>query len=156
MDIRLLLTEFADVAEKDLRKFLKKFHALRDRLRKEERDAKPPAPGHRAAALRLGRAQGALDKANNHFEATWKELEELTKRADQEEKAVAEKEAAVGAAKVGVRESAVCLALDGERLPERFGITTPAAAMGEVLLERLKAVGMTFEIRDGGSEEVGD
>ena len=53
-------------------------------------------------------------------------------------------------------ESAVCLALDREVLPERFGITTPAAAMGEVLMERLKAVGMTFEVRDGVSGEVGD
>lgn len=43
-------------------------------------------------------------------------------------------------------ECAVCLALDGEKLPKNFGVVTPSVAMGEVLLERLvKHAGLGFE-----------
>ena len=42
-------------------------------------------------------------------------------------------------------ESALCLALDRERLPQRAGVLTPATAMGTVLVDRLRAAGMTFE-----------
>jgi short subunit dehydrogenase-like uncharacterized protein len=42
-------------------------------------------------------------------------------------------------------ESALCLALDRERLPARAGVLTPATAMGTVLVDRLRAAGMTFE-----------
>jgi short subunit dehydrogenase-like uncharacterized protein len=42
-------------------------------------------------------------------------------------------------------ESALCLALDGERLPDRAGILTPATAMGDALIERLRGAGMTLE-----------
>ncbi len=45
-----------------------------------------------------------------------------------------------------VAESALCLALDREQLPEHFGIVTPATAMGDRLLERLRNAGMRFEI----------
>jgi short subunit dehydrogenase-like uncharacterized protein len=40
-------------------------------------------------------------------------------------------------------ESALCLARD--RLPERFGVLTPAAAMGESLVHRLQKAGIVFE-----------
>ena len=40
-------------------------------------------------------------------------------------------------------ESALCLALD--ELPRNYGIITPAYAMGEPLLQRLREAGMTFE-----------
>lgn len=43
-------------------------------------------------------------------------------------------------------ESALCLALDGRRLPERSGVLTPATAMGDVLVDRLRAHGFTFEV----------
>ena len=49
-----------------------------------------------------------------------------------------------------VCESAMALALDRERLPgtpTRGGILTPATGLGLVLLERLRAAGMRFEIR---------
>jgi short subunit dehydrogenase-like uncharacterized protein len=49
-------------------------------------------------------------------------------------------------------ESAVCLASDSERLPARFGVTTPAAALGSTLLQRLRSAGMTFEVRPHGAE----
>jgi short subunit dehydrogenase-like uncharacterized protein len=44
-------------------------------------------------------------------------------------------------------ESALCLALDREALPARGGVLTPATAMGTVLVDRLRAAGMTFEAR---------
>lgn len=43
-------------------------------------------------------------------------------------------------------ESALCLALQREQCPQFFGITTPAAGMGEVLIERLQKAGISFEI----------
>jgi short subunit dehydrogenase-like uncharacterized protein len=43
-------------------------------------------------------------------------------------------------------ESALCLALDAERLPDRAGVLTPATAMGGVLAERLRAAGQTLEV----------
>ncbi len=48
-------------------------------------------------------------------------------------------------------ESALCLALDGDRLPSRAGVLTPATAMGMPLIDRLRAAGFTFEAgrRDG-------
>lgn len=45
-------------------------------------------------------------------------------------------------------ESAMCLAKDGARLEPRFGVLTPATAMGMRLVERLRAAGMTFDIHD--------
>jgi short subunit dehydrogenase-like uncharacterized protein len=42
-------------------------------------------------------------------------------------------------------ESALCLALDRERLPERGGVLTPATGIGMALIDRLRAAGMTFE-----------
>lgn len=44
-------------------------------------------------------------------------------------------------------ESALCLALDADRLPVGGGSWTPATAMGNVLLERLRTAGMTFEVQ---------
>jgi short subunit dehydrogenase-like uncharacterized protein len=44
-------------------------------------------------------------------------------------------------------QSALCLALDDERLPARAGVLTPATAMGDALVERLRAAGQTFEVR---------
>jgi short subunit dehydrogenase-like uncharacterized protein len=43
-------------------------------------------------------------------------------------------------------ESALALALDGDRLPDRAGSLTPATAMGQVLVERLRAAGHTYEV----------
>lgn len=43
-------------------------------------------------------------------------------------------------------ESALCLALDRDQLPDRAGVLTTAVAMGDPLLDRLRAAGMTFEI----------
>jgi short subunit dehydrogenase-like uncharacterized protein len=43
-------------------------------------------------------------------------------------------------------ESALCLALDGDRLPKRSGVLTPATALGIPLVDRLRAAGMTFDV----------
>lgn len=43
-------------------------------------------------------------------------------------------------------ESALCLALDADKLPPNFGVVTPAAAMGERLIERLQTAGIEFEV----------
>ena len=43
-------------------------------------------------------------------------------------------------------ESALCLALDRDKLPDRAGVLTPATAMNGALIDRLKAAGMTFEV----------
>lgn len=44
-------------------------------------------------------------------------------------------------------ESAMCLALDRDRLPARAGVLTPATAMGSALVDRLRAAGFTFDVR---------
>jgi short subunit dehydrogenase-like uncharacterized protein len=42
-------------------------------------------------------------------------------------------------------ESALCLALDREKLPPQTGVLTPATAMGTALVDRLRVAGMTLE-----------
>ena len=42
--------------------------------------------------------------------------------------------------------SALCLALDEEQLPVRFGILTPASAMGSTLTKRLESQGIHFTL----------
>ena len=42
-------------------------------------------------------------------------------------------------------ESALALVLDRDRLPDRAGVLTPATALGEVLVERLRVAGMTLQ-----------
>ncbi|MEA3191664.1 MAG: hypothetical protein QOD77_2319, partial [Thermoplasmata archaeon] len=42
-------------------------------------------------------------------------------------------------------ESALCLALDRDRLPQRGGVLTPATGIGLPLVDRLRAAGMTLE-----------
>ena len=54
-----------------------------------------------------------------------------------------------GATSVMLGESALCLALDGDQLPDRAGVLTPATAMGSVLADRLRAAGQTFDVSDG-------
>ncbi|MCC6556789.1 MAG: saccharopine dehydrogenase NADP-binding domain-containing protein [Polyangiaceae bacterium] len=48
-----------------------------------------------------------------------------------------------------VAESALCLALDRERLPARAGVLTPAVAMGDHLTDRLQQAGIRFELLEG-------
>lgn len=48
-----------------------------------------------------------------------------------------------------VSESALCLALDRDRLPAHAGVLTPAVAMGNLLIERLQQAGIRFELIEG-------
>ena len=41
-------------------------------------------------------------------------------------------------------ETALCLALDRDRLPDRAGVLTPATAMGAALVARLRSAGHTL------------
>jgi short subunit dehydrogenase-like uncharacterized protein len=50
-----------------------------------------------------------------------------------------------GATSVMLGESALALGLDGDRLPDRAGVLTPATGIGLRLAERLRAAGQTFE-----------
>ena len=43
-------------------------------------------------------------------------------------------------------ESALCLALDEDRLPDMAGVLTPATAMGDPLIARLRAAGHTYAV----------
>jgi len=43
-------------------------------------------------------------------------------------------------------ESVLCLALDGDRLPDRAGSLTPATAMGPALVERLRTAGHVYDV----------
>lgn len=43
-------------------------------------------------------------------------------------------------------ESALALALDGDRLPDRAGVLTPATGIGPALVDRLRAAGFTMEV----------
>ncbi len=51
-----------------------------------------------------------------------------------------------GGTAIMLAQSALCLALDGSRLPRRAGVLTPATAMGEALVDRLRAQGFTFGV----------
>jgi short subunit dehydrogenase-like uncharacterized protein len=46
-------------------------------------------------------------------------------------------------------QSALALALDGDRLPARSGSLTPATALGDVLVDRLRAAGHTYRVTPG-------
>ncbi len=47
-------------------------------------------------------------------------------------------------------ESSLSLALDGDRLPHRAGVLTPATAIGNTLIERLRIAGQTLEVERTG------
>jgi short subunit dehydrogenase-like uncharacterized protein len=51
------------------------------------------------------------------------------------------------ATSVMLSQSALCLALDRDRLPARAGVLTPAAAMGAPLISRLSTAGLTLTAR---------
>jgi short subunit dehydrogenase-like uncharacterized protein len=50
------------------------------------------------------------------------------------------------ATSVMMGESALCLALDRDKLPDRAGVLTPASAMNGALIDRLRAAGATFDV----------
>jgi len=57
-----------------------------------------------------------------------------------------DKDPGYGSTSVMLAESALCLAKDELRSPG--GVLTPASAMGQALIDRLRAAGMTFEVAE--------
>ena len=57
----------------------------------------------------------------------------------------ADRDPGYGATSKMLAQSALCLALDAERLPVAGGSWTPASAMGMALVNRLNDVGVRFE-----------
>ncbi len=58
-----------------------------------------------------------------------------------------DKDPGYGSTSKMLAESAVCLAVDREQLPDRYGVLTPSTAMEDVLLGRLvQHAGLTFEV----------
>lgn len=57
----------------------------------------------------------------------------------------AEHDPGYGGTAIMFAESALCLARDASRLPARAGVLTPSTGLGEVLVERLRGQGFTFE-----------
>jgi len=53
---------------------------------------------------------------------------------------------------VMIAEAAICLALDHDTLPPRYGFLTPSTSMGCILRDRLMAKGMQFYIDEDKSE----
>jgi short subunit dehydrogenase-like uncharacterized protein len=51
------------------------------------------------------------------------------------------------ATSVMLAESALSLALDGAQLPDRAGVLTPATAMGDVLVDRLRRADFVASVR---------
>jgi short subunit dehydrogenase-like uncharacterized protein len=58
------------------------------------------------------------------------------------------KDPGYGATAMMLAEAAVCLATQEDELPKRYGIMTPASAMGQHLIKRLNNIGVTFEVDD--------
>jgi short subunit dehydrogenase-like uncharacterized protein len=48
-----------------------------------------------------------------------------------------------------IAESALCLALDRDKLGPHTGVLTPAVAMGDALISRLQSAGIRFELLEG-------
>ncbi|HEX6936925.1 MAG TPA: saccharopine dehydrogenase NADP-binding domain-containing protein [Actinomycetes bacterium] len=58
----------------------------------------------------------------------------------------AEGDPGFAATAVMMGESVLCLAFDRDRLPPAAGVLTPATAMGDALVERLRAAGLTLRV----------
>ena len=96
---------------------------------------------------RPGEGPDAETRARSRFRVTF--LGEAGPRGNPDHRVVARVsggDPGYGETSKMLAESALSLALDTERLPRRFGVLTTAEAMGDVLLERLQAAGLRFEV----------
>ena len=57
-----------------------------------------------------------------------------------------------GATSVMLGEAGLCLALDGEKLPERAGVLTPATGAGDALVRRLRSAGHELYVAAAASQ----
>ncbi len=91
-----------------------------------------------------GEGPSARQRAAGHFRM---EITSTTSTAARYRTTVAaDQDPGYGGTAIMLGQSALCLALDGSRLPQRAGVLTPATAMGEVLADRLRAHGFSFEV----------
>ena len=91
-----------------------------------------------------GEGPGERTRSTGHFRV---EVTARTTRGARYRATVAAKgDPGYAATAVMLGESALCLALDGDRLPDRAGVLTPATAMGDGLADRLRAAGFTLDI----------
>ena len=95
-----------------------------------------PAPGQGPAKRPAARACSACrsTRAPRPGCGTWARVE-------------AQGDPGYAATSVMLGESALCLALDRDRLPDRAGVLTPATAMGAALAARLRSAGHTLATR---------
>ena len=98
-----------------------------------------PAPGE-------GPSQTAMD--NGHFRVRVHTRTSTGARYDSI--VAAQGDPGYAATAVMFGQSALSLALDGDRLPGGGGVLTPATAMGGVLADRLRAQGFTLEVSRAG------
>jgi short subunit dehydrogenase-like uncharacterized protein len=97
-----------------------------------------PAPGD-------GPSEAARERGSFHIQIRARTSSGARYVADVE----AQGDPGYAATAVMLGEAGLCLAGDGDRLPDRAGVLTPATAMGGVLAERLRAAGQRLEVRRG-------
>ena len=47
-----------------------------------------------------------------------------------------------------IGEAAICLSKHKDKLPNKFGVLTPASGIGKTLIERLSKKGMEFKVKE--------
>lgn len=93
---------------------------------------------------RPGEGPGAAQRAAGHFQM---EIGATTTSGARYRTTVAARhDPGYGGTAIMLGQSALCLALDTPRLPERSGVLTPALALDGALVDRLRAHGFTFEV----------
>jgi len=90
-----------------------------------------------------GEGPTEAEREAGYFEAR---LVGQVRGADVRVKVRGEKDPGYGATAIMLAESAVCLAKDRRKTKKTAGILTPASAMGMVLVERLRASGITLDV----------
>ena len=88
-----------------------------------------------------GEGPSATARARGHF-ALW--AEGTLGHRDGEVEVKAALDPGYGGTALMLAEAALSLALDGEQTPARWGVLTPASALGMPLIERLERRGVTF------------
>jgi short subunit dehydrogenase-like uncharacterized protein len=111
------------------------FAAMSNRYTRVVADRFLPSPGE---------GPGEKAQEEGHFRV---ELRTTTERGRRLLAVVAAKgDPGYAATAVMLGESALCLTLDHDRLPPGGGVLTPAVAMGDTLVERLRIAGMTLTV----------
>ncbi len=91
-----------------------------------------------------GEGPGERTRRNGHFRMR---IRTRTSSGARYDAVVAAKgDPGYAATAVMLGESALCLALDGDRLPEAAGVLTPATAMDGALVDRLREAGFTMTV----------